>query len=70
MTLIRPEGPQADDMILNRRTKLVVRSPAARLDVVAIETMHGATIECRQSVQEVRKLLQSLELSRLGADAA
>jgi len=35
-----------------------------------IETMHGATIECQQSVQEVRKLLQTLELSRLGADAA
>lgn len=35
-----------------------------------IETMHGRTIECQQSVQEVRKLLQSLELSRLSADAA
>lgn len=35
-----------------------------------IETMHGRIIECQQSVQEVRKLLQSLELSRLSADAA
>ena len=35
-----------------------------------IETMHGRTIECQQSVQEVRKLLQSLELSRLSAAAA
>ena len=35
-----------------------------------IETMHGSTIECQQSVQEVQKLLQALEQSRLGADAA
>nr|WP_180317981.1 hypothetical protein [Delftia acidovorans] len=35
-----------------------------------IETMRGTTIECQQSVQEVRKLLQALELSRLGVDAA
>lgn len=35
-----------------------------------IVTMHGATIECQQSVQEVQKLLRALDLSRLGADAA
>lgn len=35
-----------------------------------IVTMHGLTIECQQSVQEVQKLLRALELSRLGADAA
>lgn len=35
-----------------------------------IETMHGTTIECQQSVQEVRKLLQARELSRRGAGAA
>ena len=35
-----------------------------------IVTMHGKTIECQQSVQEVQKLLQALEQSRLGADAA
>lgn len=35
-----------------------------------IVTMHGEAIECQQSVQEVRKLLRTLELSRLGADAA
>ncbi|WP_338499930.1 hypothetical protein [Delftia tsuruhatensis] len=35
-----------------------------------IVTMPGATIECQQSVQEVQKLLQALEQSRLGANAA
>lgn len=34
-----------------------------------IETMHGSTIECQQSVQEVSRLLQALELSRLGVGA-
>ncbi|WP_034388265.1 hypothetical protein [Comamonas composti] len=35
-----------------------------------IKTFDGAIIECQQSVQEVQKLLQSLELSRLGVGAA
>lgn len=31
-----------------------------------IKTSDGAIIECQQSIQDVRKLLQALELSRLG----
>ena len=35
-----------------------------------IKTSDGAVIECQQSIQQVRKLLQSLELSRLGVGVA
>ncbi|AOV02767.1 hypothetical protein [Delftia tsuruhatensis] len=33
-----------------------------------IVTMHGATIECQQSTQEVKKLLMELELRRLASN--
>ena len=35
-----------------------------------IVMMHGATIECRNSVHELQALLQCLDLSRFGSNAA